>query len=302
MSSAMALLQTVVIKPFALHLPNPERVDANLDSVAMASKGLSDGDILNVWVNSVFNGSADPDSVPRWSRLGVKAMAPLATSSWSFSAWCFASTICLNDRSDWYLFGFSTQTTARFRSPCHRLAFGHAAASRSPPAGQPAVAQSQRYDDFLKAASLLRGDMIDASTLGHDDLWALVTSNAQALALARLGLSRACSAHTDSLITNFSGLGSEWMGFRNLAFLLAEEGRLAELENRNALMPSASGMKSAEAEPLSSASRPLPWKALGGSRWQNWHPNLTARKAIPSSLNWRRWMRPRLPGKKYFEQ
>lgn len=49
-------------KLFELHLPNLERVEADLDVVAQASKGLSGGDILNICVNSIFAGSTDPDS------------------------------------------------------------------------------------------------------------------------------------------------------------------------------------------------------------------------------------------------
>jgi len=46
---------------FALHLPNPERVKANLRSLALQSRGLSGGDILNVCLNAIHAGSRDPD-------------------------------------------------------------------------------------------------------------------------------------------------------------------------------------------------------------------------------------------------
>ena len=45
----------------ALHLPNPERVKANLRSLAEQSRGLSGGDILNICLNSIHVGSRDPD-------------------------------------------------------------------------------------------------------------------------------------------------------------------------------------------------------------------------------------------------
>jgi ATP-dependent 26S proteasome regulatory subunit len=45
----------------ALHLPNPERVKANLRSLAEQSRGLSGGDILNVCLNAIHAGSRDPD-------------------------------------------------------------------------------------------------------------------------------------------------------------------------------------------------------------------------------------------------
>ena len=46
---------------FALHLPNPERVKANLRSLALQSRGLSGGDILNICLNAIHAGSRDPD-------------------------------------------------------------------------------------------------------------------------------------------------------------------------------------------------------------------------------------------------
>ena len=46
---------------FALHLPNPERVKANLRNLADQSRGLSGGDILNVCLNAIHAGSRDPD-------------------------------------------------------------------------------------------------------------------------------------------------------------------------------------------------------------------------------------------------
>jgi hypothetical protein len=105
-------------------------------------------------------------------------------------------------------------------------------ARREPPS--PPLPNPNGYDDFLKAASLMTGDFLNASSLGHDDLRALVASNAQALALARLGLSRECSVHTDSVITNFAGQLDDLAGLKKLGMLLGQEGRLAERENRNA--------------------------------------------------------------------
>ena len=50
---------------FALHLPNPARVQADYAVIAELSRGLSGGDILNVCVNAIHAGStaADPE---RW--------------------------------------------------------------------------------------------------------------------------------------------------------------------------------------------------------------------------------------------
>jgi hypothetical protein len=46
---------------FALHLPNPERVEADYAILAALSRGLSGGDILNVCINAIHAGSVDPD-------------------------------------------------------------------------------------------------------------------------------------------------------------------------------------------------------------------------------------------------
>ena len=44
---------------FAAHLPNLQRVEADLLNVARASVGLSGGDILNVCLNAIQAGSVD---------------------------------------------------------------------------------------------------------------------------------------------------------------------------------------------------------------------------------------------------
>ena len=54
------------------------------------------------------------------------------------------------------------------------------------------------YDDFLKAAALLSGDVGNASALDHDGLRALVSTNSESLRLARLGLSRQCALPADA--------------------------------------------------------------------------------------------------------
>jgi hypothetical protein len=46
---------------FELHLPNRERVFANVNILAAQSKGLSGGNILNVCLNSIYAGSAADD-------------------------------------------------------------------------------------------------------------------------------------------------------------------------------------------------------------------------------------------------
>jgi ATP-dependent 26S proteasome regulatory subunit len=46
---------------FALHLPNPKRVQADYAALAELSRGLSGGDILNVCLNAIHAGSTDPN-------------------------------------------------------------------------------------------------------------------------------------------------------------------------------------------------------------------------------------------------
>jgi len=43
---------------FSIHLPKPDRVEADC---AELSRGLSGGDILNVWVDAIHAGSTDDD-------------------------------------------------------------------------------------------------------------------------------------------------------------------------------------------------------------------------------------------------
>jgi len=51
---------------FTLHLPNPERVQADFVVLAELSRGLSGGDILNVCVNAIYAGSLDGDPA-KWA-------------------------------------------------------------------------------------------------------------------------------------------------------------------------------------------------------------------------------------------
>ena len=50
---------------FALHLPTPDRVQADYAVLSELSKGLSGGDILNICVNAIHAGSVDPNP-ERW--------------------------------------------------------------------------------------------------------------------------------------------------------------------------------------------------------------------------------------------
>ncbi len=57
---------------FRAHLPNPERVPANLRQAAIKSRGFSGGDILNACLNAMMAASADPNP-DNW-RLGEEAL------------------------------------------------------------------------------------------------------------------------------------------------------------------------------------------------------------------------------------
>ncbi len=107
-------------------------------------------------------------------------------------------------------------------------------ALRTPPPPAAPLPNPNGYDDFRKAAALLAGDVGNATTLDLGGLRQLMATNAEPLQLLRLGLTRNCSMPTVAAATNFSLLSSELTGQKQLAQLLAAEGRLAELENRPA--------------------------------------------------------------------
>jgi len=86
------------------------------------------------------------------------------------------------------------------------------------------------YDDFLRAAALIKGDV--PNTLDHDGLRQLVSSNAEPLRIIRVGLGRQCSIPTEEAVTNFTALSPTFSQMRLVSLLLAAEGRLAEFEDR----------------------------------------------------------------------
>ena len=98
----------------------------------------------------------------------------------------------------------------------------------------PPLPNPNGYDDFLKATAVLNGDLGNASTLNHDGVQALISTNTESLRLIRLGLSRRCSLPADSAMANVSGMLVDLQNLKSLARLLIEEGRLAEMDNRNA--------------------------------------------------------------------
>jgi SpoVK/Ycf46/Vps4 family AAA+-type ATPase len=62
---------------FAMHLPNLDRVQADLAAVAIEAKGLSGGDILNVCVNAIYAGSTADDPA-RWKVSATMLMREVA--------------------------------------------------------------------------------------------------------------------------------------------------------------------------------------------------------------------------------
>ena len=100
--------------------------------------------------------------------------------------------------------------------------------SRTPPL--PPLPNPNGYDDFLKASEVVTGNFRDFRELNRDSLGALVSTNAEALRLLRLGLTRQCMMPMDSVLTN-AGI-DQLGGMKRLVQLLAAEGRMREMEDR----------------------------------------------------------------------
>jgi hypothetical protein len=90
------------------------------------------------------------------------------------------------------------------------------------------------YDDFLKAGAAATANVGDYTIMSNDALRELVSTNAEALRLLRIGLSRKCAVPPDTALTNISGLLPELAGMKRLAQLLAAQGRVQELDNQRA--------------------------------------------------------------------
>lgn len=103
--------------------------------------------------------------------------------------------------------------------------------SGSAPARAP-LPNPNGYDDFVQAGQAVVGTPSDYSTMSVDNLRALVSTNAEALRVLRLGLTRRCATPLDSILTNAGTISSQLASIKHLAFLLAAEGRLLELDNR----------------------------------------------------------------------
>ena len=87
------------------------------------------------------------------------------------------------------------------------------------------------YDDFIKAGGAIGGDVANWPALDHDALRESVYTNAEALHLLRLGLTRQCAIPMDSVMTNAGRMSHDLTSFKRLAQLLAAEGRLSEMDD-----------------------------------------------------------------------
>jgi hypothetical protein len=100
-----------------------------------------------------------------------------------------------------------------------------------PPPAPPPLPKPNGYDDLVQAGQMLAENTGDFSTLNEPDLRILVAKNADALKLARTGLSRPCQVPLDFSHPNpsyFTNLAK----CKYVAQAFAAEGRLRELENR----------------------------------------------------------------------
>ena len=88
------------------------------------------------------------------------------------------------------------------------------------------------YDDFVKAGKMLKLTTNDFSTMTEVELAALVATNAPALKLLRIGLSRECRVPNDYSTNYEDRLIAELSSIKELALNLRAEGKLAEMQNR----------------------------------------------------------------------
>jgi len=100
------------------------------------------------------------------------------------------------------------------------------------PATFPPLPSPNGYDDFTNASANATADVGNISAMDLQALHLCIRSNATALELVRMGLSRKCSAPTEATILNFTNVHVALSGQKRLAQLLNGEGRLAELEGR----------------------------------------------------------------------
>jgi hypothetical protein len=100
------------------------------------------------------------------------------------------------------------------------------------PPPSPPLPNPNGYDDFVKAAGLLTGDISNAYALSHDELRALVAANTESLQLLHLGLTRECTLPRDSALAIGPNMAGSVKNLYRLANLLEAEGRLREVDQR----------------------------------------------------------------------
>jgi hypothetical protein len=98
----------------------------------------------------------------------------------------------------------------------------------------PPLPNPNGYDDFVQAGELLSGRIGDYRDLSSEELKVLVATNANALALVRTGLQKQCALPMQTYLTNTTAMSTDLIPLKQVAQLLAAEGRLAELEARTA--------------------------------------------------------------------
>lgn len=88
------------------------------------------------------------------------------------------------------------------------------------------------YDDLIRAGRLVVQSTNQGTRWNLPALRTQVATNAEALRLLRLGLSRQCVMPLDTAISNFANLSKELAQLKSLSGSLVDEGELAEQEDR----------------------------------------------------------------------
>jgi hypothetical protein len=88
------------------------------------------------------------------------------------------------------------------------------------------------YDDLVKAGKMIKGVVSDYDKARVEQLRGIVSTNAEALSLARTALSSQCAVPLQFSRAYGTNHLPELIGFRNLAHAFVCEGKFAERENR----------------------------------------------------------------------
>lgn len=99
-----------------------------------------------------------------------------------------------------------------------------------PPLGPVPVPNA--YEDLVKASKMLNGDTLDFEKTDLKKLRELVSTNAAALAFARIALTNQCAVPAQFTTAYMTNHTQDLLAFRELARALECEGKLAEKENR----------------------------------------------------------------------